>query len=354
MSLSGFNSSLLRPYTAREMIEEAASRAGIPPAKLTSEIVEKSLDQINLTFTSLLNRGIQLWKRQRMVFGCHANTAQIAMPSGINVIADLTRRSLTRNIGVPFSSSGGDPALAFDDDLSTSCLQVAANGNLGCMFSQVTAITSVGVYFTLAAELSYFIEYSVDGINWDAADAFTGVVKKNQWVWLDIDGIPPSLGWRIRESGSLVPLSVGELFFGNSPSEIPLDPWNITDYNSMPNKTSPGRVVNYYQQRNLNQTILYCWPVPDNSARYDQIVVWARAYLDTISQPTQSIDVPRRWLDAITSMLARRLCRSLEEADMSRYQMLAAEETEAVQLAEGEERDNSPTNIDMGLSAYTA
>jgi hypothetical protein len=34
--------------------------------------------------------------------------------------------------------------------------------------------------------------------------------------------------------------------------------------------------------------------------------------------------------------------------------MLRQEEAEEVELAEGEERDPSPTNYDMGLGAYTA
>jgi hypothetical protein len=122
----------------------------------------------------------------------------------------------------------------------------------------------------------------------------------------------------------------------------------------MPNKTSGGQALNYYQQRNLDAPYLLVWPVPNGLARYDQLVCWVQEYLDTVADPTQALDLPRRWYDAVTAELARRLCRSLPEADLSRYPMLKAEEMEAIELAEAEERDNSPTNYDMGLQAYTA
>jgi hypothetical protein len=77
MSLSGDITGDLRPYTALQMIEEATSRAGIKPTALTSEVVEKSLDQMNLLFTQLLNRGLQLWKRQRMILPCYVNEAKV-------------------------------------------------------------------------------------------------------------------------------------------------------------------------------------------------------------------------------------------------------------------------------------
>jgi hypothetical protein len=96
------------------------------------------------------------------------------------------------------------------------------------------------------------------------------------------------------------------------------------------------------------------WPVPNLAAAFDTLVIWGRYYIDTVSEPTQSLDLPKRWYEAITASLARRLCRSLPEADLKRYTMLAGEEQTAIDLAEGEERDYSNSNYDMGLEAYTA
>lgn len=82
--------------------------------------------------------------------------------------------------------------------------------------------------------------------------------------------------------------------------------------------------------------------------------MWVTQYLDQVSQITQALPVPQRWYDAITACMARRLCRSLKEADIKRYDMLMSEEREAMYLAESEERDPAPTNYDLGVSNYTA
>lgn len=359
MPLSGSNTGALRPYMALQLIEGATSRAGIKPTSLTTEIVEKSLDELNLVFTQLLNRGIQLWKRQKMILPCYLNQQMTTLPAGVNLVDKLTRRSLQRQIGTPFSDGGGDADLAFDNDLDTACTQTSvdptAGLSIGCTFTQGTQVTTAGVLFNLAAVIDNLsFEYSIDGVtNWTALTSVSGTVAAGQWVWVDLDGAPSALGWRVRCQSSMF-FSATEIYFGNQPQEIPLDAWNLDEYNSMPNKTTPGRVVNWYQQRNLDAVTLYVWPVPNNMAVYDQLVVWVREYLDEVTAPTQTLDVPRRWQDAITAQLARRLCRVLPEADMSRYAMLRAEEQEAVELAEAEERDPSNVNFDMGLGAYTA
>lgn len=354
MSISGSNSGDLRPYRGIELIEEATSRAGVKPEALTSEIIEKSLDQLNLIFTQLLNRGVQLWKRQKMILPLYLNTATVPLPPGINLVDKLSRRSLTRQVGTPFTSAGGVAGDAFDGDLLTTCTQTVANGNIGTIFTSATQITSLGILFgTDMADVGLFFEYSLDGTTWVALDAWSGSVLTGTWAWYDLDGAPNALGWRVR-SVSATPLAITELYLGNNPTEIPLDPWNLDEYQSMPDKTSGGRVVNYYQQRDLDNVSLFVWPVPNSSAVFDTLIVWVRQYLDVVSQPEQSLDLPRRWYDAITSSLARRLCRSLPEADFKRYDMLRTEETESIELAEGEERDYSNSNIDMGIGAYTA
>lgn len=348
MSLAGD----LRPYTARELIEEACSRAGIPPARLTSEIVEKSLDQLNLIFSSLVNRGVQLWKRQKIILPCYMNTRRMPLPPGANNVVTLNRRTLFRQIGTPFTSDGGDASLAFDDDFETECVQITPNGSLGCTFTDPIQITTVGVLFGAAGSYGLFFEYSNDGVTWFSLDAASVTVGDREWFWYDLDGAPQALQWRVRSVGD-TPFEVRELFFGNTPQEINLGQWNLDEYSNMPNQMQGGQVDNWYQQRDRGGPVLYVWPVPNELAKYDTLVCWVSEMLLTVTQATQEMDVPSRWYDAITAMMARRLCRSLEEGKMDRYPMLVAEEGEAVALAVAEERDPAPTNYDPGTSYYT-
>lgn len=356
MALSGSNTGALRAYTALNMLEEACGRAGIPPEGITSEIVEKYLDQLNLVFTSLLNRGFQLWKRQKVILPCYMGTAQVPLPPGCNVVTTLNRRTLSRQTGTAFTTAGGTAANAFDDDFDTACTQTSDNGSIGCQFSSATRVTTVGVLSGSTGSWDLFFEYSDDGVTYTALDSTSATfTAAKEWVWVDLDGSPVdgALYWRVRSVGD-TPFSAAEIFFGNTPQDINLGQWNLDDYSNMPNKTSTGQVTNWYQQRNVSVPTLYVWPVPSSAAKYDTLVVWATQYLDQVSSVTQALDLPARWYDAVTAEMARRLCRSLKEADMKRYPMLDAEARESMWLAQSEERDPAPTNYDLGVSYYTA
>lgn len=355
MALSG--GTALRAYTAHNLLEEACSRAGIPPEGISGEIVEKFLDQLNLFTTAILNSGIQLWRRQQFILPCYINSNQIPLPTTCNTVVTLNRRSMFRQTtGAAFSDAGGTAALAFDDNFSTVCTQTSANGSIGMQFTSQTIVTSVGILSGGAWTGGLFFEYSQDGTNYfslDAADV--SFVDAGVWVWYDLDATPNggALYWRVRSVGD-TPFSATEIFFGNTPMEINLGPWNLDDFANMPNKTQGGSVVNWYQQRNLSTPLLLVWPTPNYGARYDTLVLWSTQYLEQVTQITQALDFPPRWFEAVTAEMARRLCRSLKEADLKRYPMLVEEAKEAMWLAQSEERDPAPTNYDLGLQYYTS
>lgn len=350
MATSGTNSG--RTFTFVNMFEEAARRAGVTQDQFTSEVIEIALDLVNIMFDEMLNLGIQLWGRDRIVLPLYQNVNQVPSPLGTSVILSVNQRQLSRAPnGTPFASEGTTSALAFDDDFATKCTLTADDGYIGETFSNATQITSVGVLSGAAAAYSLFFEYTLDGTNWIVAASNTYDVVDSEWIWIDIEGTPPALGWRVRNVGD-VPLSIRELYFGFNPQEIPLGAWNLDDWNAMPVKNTPGVPWNYYQQRNLDVPVLYVWPMPNDQAKYYTLVCWRRRYLDEVSAMTQSLDVSRRWREACTASLARRMCRSVPVANMDRYTMLQGEEAEAMRLAMGEERDPAPMRYNPGLDVY--
>lgn len=342
-----------RGYTARAMLEKALNRAGVVPEKITSEIVEQALDEFNIMFDEMPNLGAQLWAREQVILPLYMNQNKVPTPLGTSLILSVNQRYLTRPAVIdPFSTAGGTAAFAFDDDFATACVQTAPNGSIGGYFDSLTQITTVGILFATAGQFGIFLEYTLDAVNWTAADALDATVTDGQWIWTDIEGAPEALGWRIR-SVSDDNLAVYELYFGNSPQEIPLGPWNLDDWNSMVTKTTPGVPWNWYQQRDLDVPVLYIWPMPNDQAKYYQLLCWRRRYLDTVSQLTQTMDLSRRWYNAVTCSLSRRLCVSIREADKKLYSMLLSEEATAMALAAGEERDPSPMRFNPGIDVYT-
>ena len=357
MTTSGSNTGLLRPYTARQILESALRRAGIHPSKFTSEIVEVAYDEFNVMMDEMLNLGTQLWGRDRIVLPLYQNVNQVPCPLGTSLVLTVNQRTLMRpSVTAPFSTNGGVAANAFDDDFATSCTQSSANGSIGALFSSPTQIMTVGILFNQSGTFEIHYEYTLDGTTWIEASVATYTVALvsplQEWQWLDIEGTPPAVGWRVRSVSTAV-LSVAELYLGNSPTEIPLGVWSLDDWNAMTVKNTPGPPWNYYQQRDRQTPILYVWPMPNDQAKYYQLVVWRRRYLDQITGMTQTLDISRRWNEAMTASMARRLCRTLPEADINRFPMLQGEEREAMTLAIGEERDPAPMRYNPGLDVYS-
>lgn len=356
MSLSGSNTGLLRPYTARHVVELALRRAGVPPAKFSSEVMEVAYDEFNVMLDEMLNLGMQLWGRDSIILPLYQNRNSVTCPLGTSVVISANQRSLMRvETSDWFSTQGGTAAYAFDDDFATSCIQTSVNGAIGAYFT-AASVTTVGALLDNAGTFDLFYEYTIDeGATWVVNDSASITVPTGgqTWFWLDLEGVPNECdGFRIR-SVSTTELSVAELYFGNQPTEIPMGAWNLDDWNAMTVKTTPGAPWNWYQQRDLATPVLYVWPMPDATAKYLQLVCWRRRYLDQLTAMTQTLDVSRRWNEAMTASMARRLCRSLPEvADMNRFSMLQQEETTSLQLATGEERDPSPMRYQPDLSVY--
>lgn len=356
MATSGSNTGL--PYTARQVLELALRRAGIVPARFTSEIVDLAFDEFNIMLSEMLNLGMQLWGRDRIIIPLYQNINMVPCPLGTSLVLTTNQRSMMRpDVVTPFSTNGGTAANAFDDNFNTSCTQSSANGSIGAHYTTNTQITTVGILFDASGTFEIHYEYTLDGSTWIEADEYTVTIAitspVQEWIWRDIEGTPPAEGWRVRSVSTDI-LSVAELYFGNNPTEIPMGVWSLDDWNAMPVKDTPGAPWNWYQQRDLNTPILYVWPRPDDTAKYYQLVCWRRRYLDQLTAMTQTLDVSRRWNEAVTASLARRLCRSLPEADMNRYPMLSQEEGSALTLAVGEERDPSPVRFNPGLGVYRA
>lgn len=352
MSLSGSNGET-RAFTARHMMESALRRCGIPPSKFTSEMTEVVLDQMSLMFDEMLNLGIQLWGRDRLVLPLYQNRNTVPTPTGTSLVLSVNQRYLSRiETSDEFSTPDGTAANAFDNDFDTACVQTDPNGTLGGYFSGETQVTTVGILFDQAFSGGVFYEYTTDNVNWTAIDSADITAAAGEWYWLDLGTAIYASGFRIRGVSDMA-LAVTELYFGNNPNEIPMGVWNLDDWNSMVTKTTAGPPWNWYQQRDLDSPVLYIWPMPDDTAKYYQLVVWRRRYLDQVTAFTQSLDISRRWYEAVTASLARRLCLELPEADVKRYDALKSAETSALMLAAAEERDPAPIRFNPGLDVYT-
>jgi hypothetical protein len=90
----------------------------------------------------------------------------------------------------------------------------------------------------------------------------------------------------------------------------------------------------------VNSPEITVWPVPDSTQTYTLAYWYLRRMDDATSPVSQTIEVPWRFYNAITAMLAYHIALKRPEAQ-DRISMLKDLADEAVQLACDEDRDRA-------------
>lgn len=125
-------------------------------------------------------------------------------------------------------------------------------------------------------------------------------------------------------------------------------PISRTEYASLPNKDQQGRPTQFWFDR-LEDSILYLWPVPDDSGPYILNYYRCKLIEDAELVNGTNLQITQLWLDAFAAGLAYRLARIYAP------QMRAdrkAEYDEAWNIAAAQNVENVPLYITPGLYGY--
>lgn len=106
-------------------------------------------------------------------------------------------------------------------------------------------------------------------------------------------------------------------------NERPLAQITREEFNEIPNKAAVGSPSCYYVSRQRDAAEIYVWPVSSTdmelSVDYDRVV-------ETVTNETQTIDLPEEWADLLVATLAVRACQmfgaTLDAELAARYQRL--------------------------------
>lgn len=173
---------------------------------------------------------------------------------------------------------------------------------------------------------------ALSGHQWDVArDHLNGVLKL-----LQTQG--PSRWRRALQTVSLVsgtatytlsprPDAVKSVYHRNAAAQdFLLQEWNYDDYERLPVKTTTGRPTIYALDRQIAQTTLTLWPVPDTSAAAGSLRVSYERVINDVATPDDALDVPQEWLDGVIDVLASRLASSfrLENESVQKVEARAA------------------------------
>jgi hypothetical protein len=318
-------------FNTRKVIDHAYRRCRIPPEGISSEQIAFALDSLYLILSALANRGLQLWCIERYLMPLYQAQGLMTLPDGV---VDILNTNL-RTVGVMNQNT--------NNTVTSTTYQT--------IFPADTQVTTVGIEWS-GASTAYALETSSDGVVWvTVATEDNPNAVANDVTWVDIQGSLATTYFRVRAiTGTL---NQTQVLLANMPNEIPMARLNRDDYVNLPNKTFEGRPLQFWCDRQLNNPVLYLWPVPSAQFITAQVVIWVKRYIMDVGTMTQEIEVPQRWYDAIVYLLAARLAEETPTVDPQMIAILDQKAQRALLEVEGEERDNSPIYMTPNIAVYT-
>lgn len=340
-------------YDVVSLIEMATRRCGQLPGRLSAEEVLDIKSELQMMLNSMIQEGTLLWTIDKQIYGLNLNQNLLQFSADtIDLENVLYRFNNLPSGGLASSSAGGIPSNAFDQNLTTACMQAAPNGNISYNFLTPTTIVTVGLLPNATGILNPIYEYSLDEISWVTAivaASESSTFTAGQWYWQDVTAPQSAQYFRIRETSGGT-LNVTELVFGTSCNEIVISRLNKDDYQNLPYKNQIGRPLQYWFDR---QIIPQAWIWPASQYSFNSLVVWRRRVLQDVGTFTNTLEFPPRFLDTIIFSLAARILYILPGADLNRGPALEAKAAQARQLAWTEEHDHSDFFLTPIISGYT-
>lgn len=316
-------------FNTRKIIDNSIRRCKVPAQQITAEHIDIANDQLYLFLSDLANQGAPLWCIEKQIYPLYDGVGDITMTDGTVDILNSNFRWLQRVIGINYD----DPTYREVD------------------FTDATFVANVGILWSAAA-VPIVLERSDDGVTWTTVQTETPTASAGEWTWYDLESSVAARYFRVRATTGT--LAFSQIYLANTPTEIPLARMNRDDYTNLPNKAfQSNRPLQYWFDRQVNNPVMHMWPVPNAAATVSQIVVWRQRYIMDVGSMTQDIEVPQRWLEAIVSGLAAKMALELVEADANLIPILDQKAAIALNIAQMEERDNSPMMIAPNISPYT-
>jgi hypothetical protein len=290
-------------FNTGKVIDSAVRRCKVPAQKITSEMIEIATNELYLFLSQLANQRAPLWCTVKTIYPLYEGLSGVeTIPGTIDVYTATLRTTSEVTEGTYVDTPSGR--------LYT--------------FETPTWVTTVGIKWAGPSKPMAFAR-SDDNVAFKFVPPDTTInpASAGEWTWFDLESTAPALYFLVQTE-DLSNFPFFELYIGNNPSEIPMGRINRDDYVNLPNKTFPSnRPLQFWLDRQVDTPVLRLWPVPNAQAIHSQMVIWSHRHI---------MDVGSLTMIPITAGAAQI----------------------ALQIAQGEERDNSTKRIAPNFSAYTA
>lgn len=311
------------------LLEHVFRRLKIHPSKQTPEKIEIAKNTLFLLLSSLSNSGLNLWAIARSFIGVEAAKAVYTLPVGTIDILNVLWSTPTRETGTDASNS---------TSITTTLASDATIVRIGVQCSSVTASDMLTLAYSSDSGSTWTTITSETKTDW-AADT---------WYWFEVDPAITSDYFKASFGSSA---TFSEFYLASSVRDLPIVPFNRDTWMVLPNKHQQGTLpTNYYSERLLSPQISL-WPVPN--AIYGHVTLIAQREIQDVGTLTQSLEVPKRWLNAIIWQTAATAGFELEDVDLQVLQLVAVQAKEAMIQAGVGETDGAPLYISPDIARYT-
>jgi hypothetical protein len=134
-------------------------------------------------------------------------------------------------------------------------------------------------------------------------------------------------------------IDVLEAVVNRSNIDLQLERISMEEYMKIPRKGQVGRPTQYAVRRQRDESVVYLWPVPENST--DKIKFEVVRYIQDVSRSSQTADVSRRFLPCLTAGTAYFMSMKRPGVDAGRIQMLKQEYEERLLRAQEEDKERT-------------
>lgn len=307
-----------------KMLEKALRRAGLPPQAVTPETVETASDSLFMLLMSLTNRGLNLWCIDKQFIPLTVGQALYNLPVGTLSVLNLLQATPSR----------ADYVVSTNTATSTSDV----------------ALVRYGIKFSTQPDVPCAFEHSQDGITWTVLNTITvaDLHPTGMYNWFDCDPQINAMYFRVN---GLVAGVVSDIYLSTNNREIVVAQFNRDDYANQPNKNfQSSSVTNFYFEKLVNPKITV-WPVPNDDVRH--LVLFRHRQVEDVGSLTQTLEIPSRWIEAITWQLCVRLCFELPGIDQARRGEVTQMATAMMAEVESGETDSAPLYYQPNVGVYT-
>lgn len=315
--------------TLQELLDDAFGECRVLPQNISAEMLAKGQRALQDMLDALSTHVTPLWARDQQLVALPPLASRIPMPADSIDVITLVRREWRQRHEGPI----------IDYELGQT---VELNGR--------EQIDVIGVMLKSSKTLSYRVEHSQDGGTYTTLyEVRSRPHVKGVMAWYLIE--PTIQANYVRITG-LEREDMQEIFLGMDPYDTPVERVNHENFHFLP-AARTGSPIQFWVDRQADEPVLCVWPKPTSDDTYRALALWRQRHIHELGALYETVEIPRRWKEGITSMLAYRIAMKTPQIDITIVNTLKPLADEMKLQLSADERDPAPVTVNFGIRGYT-